>query len=375
MSFELSPSDNNYLTSSLLFKQMQNSQPNYLSLNSTNASVVHGQNAPEVILDGSGRAYLKGNLQLDPATPGANIALFNLPSNLSIKQDATFTCPVLGVGGSYSNNAIKLLAGTETVIGAVVTAPGSYTALPTISTIGPGSGATFAVTMKVISLSVVTAQSGGGSYAPGDIVTLTGGTHTVAATGTVTNTLVESATVANAGSGGTDGTATVTGTTGTGTKFQANVTIASGAISTINSISLAGNYTVNPTVLTAEPVTGGGLVGATLNLKMGVEAVTPLVQGAYTVLPTSPIGSTTGGSGTGATFSALWGVEAIAVTAPGAGYDETSQIIISGSGIGGGAATLELSGLNSVVTAVLGNAGTHADIISLDGIVFFVNSY
>lgn len=354
---------------------MQNSQPNYLSLNSTNASVVHGQNAPEVILDGSGRAYLKGNLQLDPATPGANIALFNLPSNLSIKQDATFTCPVLGVGGSYSNNAIKLLAGTETVIGAVVTAPGSYTALPTISTIGPGSGATFAVTMKVISLSVVTAQSGGGSYAPGDIVTLTGGTHTVAATGTVTNTLVESATVANAGSGGTDGTATVTGTTGTGTKFQANVTIASGAISTINSISLAGNYTVNPTVLTAEPVTGGGLVGATLNLKMGVEAVTPLVQGAYTVLPTSPIGSTTGGSGTGATFSALWGVEAIAVTAPGAGYDETSQIIISGSGIGGGAATLELSGLNSVVTAVLGNAGTHADIISLDGIVFFVNSY
>lgn len=79
---------------------------------------------------------------------------------------------------------------------------------------------------------------------------------------------VLSAVVNNAGSGGTNGTATVTGTTGTGTKFQANVTISGGSISAVNSITTAGNYTALPTNPSAEPVTGGGLTGATLALQM-----------------------------------------------------------------------------------------------------------
>ncbi len=88
--------------------------------------------------------------------------------------------------------------------------------------------------------------------------------------GSINGTVLSAAVLAgNAGTGGTNGTATVAGTTGTGTKFQASVTIASGAISAINSITVPGLYTVSPTNPYSEPVTGGGLTGAILNLTMG----------------------------------------------------------------------------------------------------------
>jgi len=79
---------------------------------------------------------------------------------------------------------------------------------------------------------------------------------------------VTAATVVAGGTGGTAGTQTVTGTTGAGTLFQASVTIASGAITAVNSITVGGLYTVSPTNIAAEPVTGAGLTGATLSLTM-----------------------------------------------------------------------------------------------------------
>lgn len=82
------------------------------------------------------------------------------------------------------------------------------------------------------------------------------------------NGTVTGAGVASGGSGGTNGAATVTGTTGTGTPFQANVTIAGGAITAVNSITVGGLYTASPTNVAAEPVTGAGLTGATLSLTM-----------------------------------------------------------------------------------------------------------
>jgi Flp pilus assembly protein TadG len=82
---------------------------------------------------------------------------------------------------------------------------------------------------------------------------------------------VASASVKAGGTGGTNGSATVTGTTGTGTPFQALVTIKGGKISAVNAITNPGNYTTNPTNLAKEPVTGGGLSGASLTLTMGVE--------------------------------------------------------------------------------------------------------
>jgi len=79
---------------------------------------------------------------------------------------------------------------------------------------------------------------------------------------------VQNAAVNAGGSGGTSGTQTVTGTTGTGTKFQASVIVSGGAIAAVSSITVAGLYTTLPSNLNAEPVTGAGLTGATLSLAM-----------------------------------------------------------------------------------------------------------
>jgi hypothetical protein len=79
---------------------------------------------------------------------------------------------------------------------------------------------------------------------------------------------VQNAGVYLGGSGGTNGTQTVIGTTGTGSKFQASVTIGGGAITAINSITVAGAYTALPANLNDEPVTGAGLSGAALSLAM-----------------------------------------------------------------------------------------------------------
>jgi len=84
------------------------------------------------------------------------------------------------------------------------------------------------------------------------------------------NWYVASATVAAGGSGGTNGTQTVTGTTGAGTLFQASVTVSGNAITAVLSIVTAGAYTTLPTNALAEPVTGASLAGAQLNLNMGV---------------------------------------------------------------------------------------------------------
>jgi hypothetical protein len=82
------------------------------------------------------------------------------------------------------------------------------------------------------------------------------------------NDSVISATVNAGGSGGTNGQVTITGTTGTGTKFTAKGNISGGALTGALIVTNAGSYSVDPTSLSAEPVTGGGLTGATVSLTM-----------------------------------------------------------------------------------------------------------
>jgi hypothetical protein len=72
--------------------------------------------------------------------------------------------------------------------------------------------------------------------------------------------------ITSGGTGGTDGAQLVTGTTGTGTKFQASVTVSDGAIININSVISPGAYSVAPEDLNNEPVTGGGVTGASFSL-------------------------------------------------------------------------------------------------------------
>ncbi len=87
---------------------------------------------------------------------------------------------------------------------------------------------------------------------------------------------VSGAAIVNAGSGGTPGAATLTGTTGTGTKFQIAATIgAGGTVTALGAVTTVGAYTVLPTDMTAEPVTGGSVTGCTLSLRVD-SAIAPL---------------------------------------------------------------------------------------------------
>lgn len=253
-------------------------------------------------------------------------------------------------------NAVANHSSAGGISSVTVGTPGSYATIPTLGTSGNGSGATLVAHMGALTATVQTPQASTGSYAPADTVTLTGGTESSNAVLTVATTQVVSATVAAGGTGGTTGTQTVTGTTGTGTKFQASVTVSGGAITAVLSITVAGNYTVNPTSLTAEPVTGAGLSGAQLNVKMGVLTATVSTPGSYTVLPTNPVSQgSTSGSGTGATFNInTWSIASISVSAAGTAYDNTSALTITGGGsTGGGAGSLVLNNAGNAVTVAI----------------------
>lgn len=217
-------------------------------------------------------------------------------------------------------------------------------------------------------LSIQTNFPGTGGYAPGNTIHLSGGIQTTPAIVTVTDTAVTGLpTIASAGSGGTPGAAVVTGTTGTGTKFQANVTIGGGgSISSVDNLVIGGSYSVNPSNTNAEPVTGGGLSGAQLAIEMGVGSVSVTSAGVFTE---NSIGgnftqASTSGSGVGATFStAIMGISALSVESPGVYTVEPANPVAQASTTG--------AGLGATFTLTWGSATpfSNGDWIYLSGIV------
>ena len=251
--------------------------------------------------------------------------------------------------------------------------------------------------------------SGVGVYAPADTIHLTGGTQSTPAVLTVVTTQVSGATIAASGtvfpatwSGAT--TAIVQGTTGTGIKFQASCQMDVTGLLSVNSVTLTGDYTVNPTAPANEPVTlisysGGGapvgvtLTGAQLDITLGVLGFAISNAGVFTA---NPAGGTftqasTSGSGTGATFlGALMAPHTVAVSVAGSysSYpsNPVSQAATTGSGLGakftvtttpvsiipfnvndwieisGVGGMTQLNGFTAVVTNVAGNALTLSDV-------------
>lgn len=444
--FNLTPVDNNYLTSLIRYQQLtQNTD--VITVNSSNFTA---STTPKVLTFGDGVVRLQGTV-VAAGTPAANYEIGSLPTwCVPLGSDQVYPVAVLRAG-AYVSNAVSVNIGGDSIESVTITAAGSYQTLPTLSISGTGTGATLTPIMKVVSaipsadgtgyapadkalliggtssvdgeLTVATTKvisaavdAPGTDYAPGNTITVNGGTPTTNAVFTVGSTKVVSAGIVLGGSGGTDGSQTVTGTTGTGTKFEASVTIAGGSISSVDSITVAGNYTVNPTDPSQEPVTGASLTGAVLNLGMGVltaplttagvytanassftqvatsgsgtgvtfntvvygvNAVTVKTAGSYTALPTNPVSvSAITGAGTGAQFTVLWGLLSATITNKGSGYSQPSTLVITGGGgAGGGAGTvvLDSSANNGVLKLV--NQPTAGDIVVLDSVNFTVESY
>jgi hypothetical protein len=265
--------------------------------------------------------------------------------------------------GANFQAAMQALGATPT--------PGSATASyqPNDTVVLGGGAASVAAVLAVLTttLGSATPNAPGTGYTPGDTIVGKGGTPTSPTVFAVASTKVVSATIANPGAGGTNGAAVVTGTTGTGTRFQANVTIANGSISAVNSIALAGAYTVNPNAPAAEPVTGGNLAGATLNVVLGVNAVTIQSGGAYTANAPALTQGSTSGAGVGATFNGLiFAPLAVSVVTPGS-YTALPPIPDpqgSTSGNGAGATFT----INWCVASVQVSGGTNYD--NGDALVF-----
>lgn len=442
MSLLLKPTSTNYLVSDIRFQQYQ--QVDEITVDTNNFTATP---APVVHTFGDGVIDIKGSV-VAAGTPEANYVIGSLPAQYVPTDSADQVYPVAVIrAGAYVTNAVKVNTPGDSVTSVTITAAGSYETLPTLTATAPGSGCAINALMAAASsavvaqgtgyapgdsLSIVGGTSGAGdpvtldvvstalaslavdaagtNYVPAEVLTLVGGTSASAATVTVATTKVVSATIASPGSAGVNGTAIVTGTTGTGTKFQAAVTIAGGAISEITSISVGGSYTVNPTLLTAEPVTGGSLTGATLNIVIGVDTVTlttggiytensttftstDSVSGAgatfnaavygvnvatlseipfYTALPANPVSTT--GTGSDAQFILTWEIAGTKVAAQGFGYTSASQLSITGGGgTGGGAGVLVLDVNPGQLTLV--NAPTVGDVVCLDNISIAVKSY
>lgn len=321
---------------------------------------------------------------LDAVAAGSKVTLWNpglaapeiltvseIPANINTAAGNTFAITTQPNGSTpsgtrYINNLfvasiVGEAVGTSPVItfttkvktgtGAVTTAGTGYTTLVAAITGGGGSGATGTVTGKAIS--AAPSAAGIGYVAGTSVITITGGTAATASKFNVTHTKVVSATVAAGGTGdlGNGAGVIVVGTTGTGTKFRASVTIATNAIASVQSITVDGDYTVNPTTIAAEPVTyvsgassGTTLTGAQLSVLMGALTLTLNTAGDYSVLPTNPAaqGSATGG-GTGATLTVSWGILAFTITAAGTGYTSYPTFSVTGAGGTGGVITAAMT--------------------------------
>lgn len=278
-----------------------NGGPVFLSSNQTLMQSIMGATGPQGMTGGTGGpppGYPADPANSTPAAKGdmkigAGGAVTGGATTFSQTDGFVFTAADVGkviwiFGGGANGFTLKttiaaLLSSTQVTLGAAA-----------VGSIGPGFS-------YVGSAGVATPGTG---VAPGDTFSFNSGTASQQPTVTVSTTKVVSATVNNGGSGGVNGTAQVYGTTGTGTQFSANVTISGGAITAINNILAAGHYTVNPTSLSAEPVTGASLSGATLTVVMGIDAASVSVQGNFSVQPSNPVTpSGTSGSGTGVTFN------------------------------------------------------------------------
>lgn len=153
------------------------------------------------------------------------------------------------------------------------------------------------------------ADDPGLGYAVGDVLTVSGGVHSVSTQLSVSTIQVVSAVAANGGAlYSVNDTITFSGS-GYVTPTILRVTSESGGQITGLEVIQAGQFNAaTPSNPISATVTDGAGYGATINLFWGVGVVSVPTPGVYTTYPTNPA-SVTGGSGSGATFTLTPGFE------------------------------------------------------------------
>lgn len=308
------------------------------------------------LLDAISSAKLAGSAVIDGTTAG-NTTLYTVPTGEKFiptsivfaltNVSGTGEGPAVNVGftdPNYNDYIDSTIGGTYALTDGSFFAGGSGYSIGDVLTLSGGTHTVAAtVTLSSLKLASTALNAAGTVYAPGDTITLAGGVATTRAILTVSTVKLVSATI-NAGGTGYGNAQTFDVTVAGGTHSvvaTVNVTTDSGGVvTTINSVSAAGSYTVLPT-LTGNVVTGDNGTdhgtGLTLNLVFGVNTFTVSTSGEYTTASTTFTQFATSGSGSGATFNtALFG--ALAYTISNAGtYSVLPSNHVSTTGGGTGA--------------------------------------
>jgi len=149
----------------------------------------------------------------------------------------------------------------------------------------------------------------GAGYVPGTNLTVVGGTTFTgnpAITFRITGTRAVTIAIVAAGSGGTNGLQTLTGTTGAGRRIQIQCEILGGTIIALDNVVDFGSYTTNPANLAREPLTGANIVGAAISMTMGVIDMVGTNSSRYTITPANPVATVCDGPGTLCTLNIIY---------------------------------------------------------------------
>jgi hypothetical protein len=273
-------------------------------------------------------------------------------------------------GGTHAGSAVTLTLTDTLLASSALNAPGTGYAPGDKITVSGGVAVTKAILAVATTKLVSTALNVAGTvYAPADTITLAGGTHSTAAILTVSTVKLVSAAIHSGGGGtgyGNTTTFNVTVFGGTaGTAAVVHVTTNSGGVvTTINSITTPGSYTVLPT-LSGNAVTGDDGTdhgtGLSLDLVFGVNTFTVSTAGSYTVNSATFTQSATSGSGSGATFNAgLFGVNTFTIFNAGVYTTNGStftQFSTTGAGTG---ATFNTNLYGAQALSIIGGSGAYS---------------
>jgi len=273
----------------------------------------------------------------------------------------------VSVGGTYSN------AGNVTMPTATFGAP----QLP--------GGVNANASLKLGGLTAAVISSGTGTaaqdYAPGDVLTLAGGTGT-AGTFTVSNVNVRTATLGATGSLYQTGDNLVF--SGTGWTSNAVVTVSTlGAGNGVATFTVAahgvwGNATppIGPVLATSTTSVAG--TAASFNFGFGINAVTLGTAGSYSALPANPNTPTTNSAtGTGGTLNVQYTINGVVVTGAGLGYSATPTLTPSSAGQGANPVFVVTPTVNATPTFnvsanITGVGSKVGDIVKQESNILFV---
>lgn len=227
-----------------------------------------------------------------------------------VGNDANYQAP-----GNYG--LTTTLTGSLGVDHVTVTAPGAYTAIPAVT--AATGAATFSPTMKLVGATTVAANGTG--YAIGNVLTLSGGTHSTTATASVATALLASVSPAAAGSGYAP----------------------SGVLTLVGAATVAATATINTTKLVSVGVNAAGTVYVPLD-EITLLGGTPNTQAVVRVDTVKLVSATINNGGTGYddgltpstfTVTVFGGAETIlatvSVTTNGSGVVTTTGVIVGGS--------------------------------------------